>query len=85
MLKKRYLIQIVDAQGGTFYLNKNNKTYFWHNHGNDKVYKTLGAAIKRAEKVGGSIRRNHTVNVVEVKFVPTSEGLETVTCVVGNF
>lgn len=82
--RKYYLIQLVD-NGSTYWLRKDGKSFRWTNHGNDKEYKTLGAAVKKAQRANFIIKKRHaavqapepsiSVNVVEVTFRPCNPEL----------
>ena len=47
-----YLIQMQIQNGDTYLLrNSRHKTFHWHNHGQDKRYKTLTGAIKAGKEI----------------------------------
>lgn len=73
--RKYYLIQLVD-QGNLYWLRKDGKAFHWHNHGNDKEYKHLSAAIKKAMDLLNRVNATEPkINVVEVTFRPCNPQL----------
>lgn len=75
--RKYYLIQLVDrSTNSVFWLRKDGKAFHWTNHGNDKEYKTLGAAVRKARSVHGRVHAPEPIiNVVEVTFRPCNPEL----------
>lgn len=75
--RKYYLIQLVDrSTDATFWLRKDGKAFFWNNHGNDKEYKNLGSAIKKARSLHNKTNAPEPrINVVEVTFRPCNPEL----------
>lgn len=75
-LKKYYLIQLVDGTQ-EYWLRKDCKAFHWHNHGNDKQYKKLGAAMKKAKSLLPKLNAPEPkINVVEVSFQPCNPELQ---------
>jgi hypothetical protein len=69
--RKYFLIKYLNPAGLSLTLHRNGKAFFANTHGNDKEYRTLEAARRKAK----SIRRTATFNgdrgdliVVEVSF-----------------
>lgn len=75
--RKYYLIQAVNRLNhkDSMWLHKSNRVFKWHNHGEDKEYKNLSSAVKRAVSIGPSITNNYSINVVEVTFKPCTPEL----------
>lgn len=75
--RKHYLIQLIESSGKEYWLRKDTKAFHWHNHGKDKEYKSLAAAIKRAVRIHNRLRDNNsTIHVVEVTFKPCTPELQ---------
>lgn len=69
--RKYYLIQLID-QGNSYWLRKDCKSFHWTNHGKDKEYKSLGAAIKKARFLE-KFAHNLWVRKLPASGLPTSE------------
>lgn len=69
--RKYYLIQLVEDSGQDYWLRNDCRHFHWNNHGKDKEYKFLSAAITRAKKIRKRlVNQNQILNVVEVTFKP---------------